>query len=266
METNKHIRCVIFDWAGTTVDYGCFAPVAAFAECFKQTGCPVTVEDIRRHMGKTKIEEVRALFSIDHVKSDFAAHHGHTPAEADVKACYDLFRQSLIASLTDYATPLPGLVETVNILRDKGLKIGSTTGYTAEMMDVVLPAAERLGYRPDYCATADGLPGGRPKPYMVYRNLMALDVADRREAMKVGDTIADIREGVNAGVWTVGVILGSNELALTHEQVKALPEAQLRERMLTVRHRMLAAGADYVIDDISELPALIDCVNQRMNF
>lgn len=262
---NKHIRCVIFDWAGTTVDYGCFAPVAAFATCFKQTGCPVTTDEIRSHMGKTKIEEVRALFAIDHVRRDFAALHGHEPAEADIEACYDLFRQSLIASLADYAEPLPGLCDTIGQLRADGLRIGSTTGYTAEMMQVVLPAAERLGYRPDHCATADGLPGGRPRPYMIYRNLMALDIADRREAMKVGDTIADIREGCNAGVWSVGVVMGSNEMALTLDEAQSMPHDQLTRRMQAVRQRMYAAGADYVIDDITCLPALIDCVNQRMN-
>ncbi|MFN8371304.1 MAG: hypothetical protein U0694_00280 [Anaerolineae bacterium] len=32
------LQAVIFDWAGTTVDYGCFAPVAVFIEVFAQMG------------------------------------------------------------------------------------------------------------------------------------------------------------------------------------------------------------------------------------
>ena len=92
-------------------------------------------------------------------------------------------------------------------LRAEGLKIGSTTGYTREMMDVVQPAAEAKGYRVDYCATPNLLPVGRPAPYMVFENLTKLGVPCLDTVVKVGDTIADIKEGVNAKVWSVGIVL-----------------------------------------------------------
>lgn len=44
------IQAVIFDWAGTTVDYGCFAPVQAFQEAFAHHGVPVTLEETRKPM------------------------------------------------------------------------------------------------------------------------------------------------------------------------------------------------------------------------
>ena len=83
--------------------------------------------------------------------------------------------------------------------------------------------------------------------------------------MKVGDTISDIKEGVNAGAWSVGVILGSNELALTETEVAAMPTDELKTRMNAVRYRMYAAGADYVIDSIEELPMLIESIEKIMN-
>ena len=70
---------------------------------------------------------------------------------------------------------------------------------------------------------------------------------------------------MNAGVWSVGVILGSNELGLTEEEVRNMPEEELKARMLEVRYRMYAAGAHYVVDSIQELPALINAINARMN-
>ena len=66
---------------------------------------------------------------------------------------------------------------------------------------------------------------------------------------------------MNAGAWSVGVILGSNELALTEEEVKAMPADELKARMKAVRYKMYAAGAHYVIDDITELPLLIESIN-----
>ena len=260
----KKIECVIMDWAGTSVDYGCFAPVAAFVDSFKQMGLTVTAAETRAHMGVTKIEEIRALFSIERVEKDFREKYGRDYTEEDVQECYKRFQKVLFDTLEDYTEPIPGVVEVIAKLRAQGIKIGSTTGYTQKMMDVVIPAAEKKGYRIDNCVTSDNLPGGRPKPYMIYRNMCDLDVASRFSVLKYGDTIADIREGVNAGVWSVGVIMGSNELGLTEEETRTLPMGELKCRMAKVRDRMYAAGADYVVDTIAELPMLIEDINERM--
>ena len=258
----RKIECVIMDWAGTAVDYGCFAPVAAFVESFKVIGAPVSAAETRAHMGLTKIEEVRALFAIDHVGADFRAKYGREWGEEDVQKCYNMFQEELFRTLEDYSKPITGVVETISELRRKGIKVGSTTGYTRQMMDVVIPAAARLGYVIDNCVTSDNLPGGRPKPYMIFQNMCEMDVPSLQSVMKVGDTISDIKEGVNAGVCSVGVILGSNELALTEDEVAAMPADELKARMKAVRYRMYAAGADYVIDDITELPMLIEVLNK----
>lgn len=262
--TMKRIECVIMDWAGTSVDYGCFAPVAAFVEGFKQMGLTVTPAETRAHMGLTKIEEIRALFAIDRVDAEFRAKYGRAYGEDDVQECFRRFQQVLFDTLEDYTDPISGVVEVIAGLRARGIKVGSTTGYTQSMMNVVIPAAEKKGYKVDACVTSDNLPGGRPKPYMIYQNMCRLDIPSRFSVLKYGDTIADIREGVNAGVWSVGVVLGSNELALTEEETKALPFAELKCRMAKVRDRMYAAGADYVVDTIAELPMLIEDINERM--
>lgn len=261
----KKIECVILDWAGTAVDYGCFAPVAAFIESFNELGVPVTAAETRAYMGLTKVEEIRALFNIPRVKAAFRENFGRDYDETDVQARYDAFRRVLMASLEDYAAPIPGVVETVAALRREGIKIGSTTGYTGPMMDIVIPAAAKAGYEVDCCVTSDHLPAGRPCPYMVYQNMINLAVPSVDCVVKYGDTIADIREGVNAKVWTVGVVMGSNELALTQDEAAALPADELEARKAEVRRRMLEAGAHYVVDDITELPGVIETINKNMN-
>lgn len=252
------------DWAGTSVDYGCFAPVAAFMESFGEIGMPVKVSDVRAHMGLTKIEEVKALFNLHHVKEEFLKKYGREAGENDVQERYAAFQRVLFASLEKYSEPIPGVVETIAALREKGIKVGSTTGYTDKMMETVIPAAAAQGYVIDNCVTSDNLPAGRPSPYMIYKNMCDLAIPSRFSVLKYGDTIADIKEGVNAGVWSVGVILGSNELALTEEEVNSMPADELKGRMAVVRNRMYAAGADYVVDSIEGLPALIESINARM--
>lgn len=252
------------DWAGTAVDYGCFAPVAAFVESFKAAGIEVTPAETRAYMGLTKIEEIRALFSIPRVRAEFRARYGRDYDDTDVQARYEAFSRVLFATLEDYATPIPGVPEVIADLRSRGIKVGSTTGYTQQMMDVVIPAAGRLGYRIDACVTSDHLPAGRPSPYMIYQNMIDLAVPSTDCVLKYGDTIADIREGVNAKVWTVGVILGSNELGLTEAETAALPAAELERRKQDVRRRMLEAGAHYVVDSIEQLPDVIREIDNRL--
>ena len=78
---------------------------------------------------------------------------------------------------------------------------------------------------------------------MIFENLIKLSVPSLDAVVKIGDTIADIKEGVNAKVCSVGVVLGSNEMALTEEETKAMPAAELEARIAEVSERMLAAGA-----------------------
>ena len=67
------------------------------------------------------------------------------------------------------------------------------------------------GYAPDFWISPDGVGGrGRPYPYMIFANMQALGLTAVGNVVKVGDTISDIKEGVNAGVWTAGVIEGSS--------------------------------------------------------
>lgn len=261
----KKIECIIMDWAGTAVDYGCFAPVAAFINAFAEKGLTINVVQTRKPMGLPKIQHIRELLSMPEVNEQFVGKYQRAWTEEDVVELNVLFEKYLFASLSNYTDPIPGVIPTLEKLRNEGIKIGSTTGYTREMMDVVLPAAQAKGYRVDYCATPNLLPAGRPAPYMIFENMTKLAVPCLDTVVKIGDTVADIQEGVNAKVWSVGVILGSNEMSLTEEEVKAMSAAELEARMADVKERMLSAGASYVIRSMEELPALIEAINSRLN-
>ena len=229
----KKIECIIMDWAGTAVDYGCFAPVD--------------------------------LFKLPSVTEQFKQNYNRNWTEEDVVSIYKEFEKHLFASLEEYTTPIPGVIEVIEKLKRDGIKIGSTTGYTTAMMDIVLPGAAAHGYTTDNCVTSNNLPAGRPQPYMIYQNMIDLAIPSVQSVIKYGDTIADIKEGVNAGVWTVGVILGSNEMGLTQEETGKLPAEELNRRMAAVRKRMYMAGAHYVVNTIAELPEIIEIINHKMN-
>ena len=255
MATN--VQAVIFDWAGTTVDYGCFAPVAAFREAFADAGVTVDAAEIRAPMGQLKRDHLRAMLRDPGIAARWREAQGRDWTEADIDALNAAFERRLMATLENHATPLPGVPAVLDNLRRAGLKVGSTTGFTRAMLTVVARAAARWGYAPDFAVASDEVPAGRPAPHMIARNLAHFGIIDPRSVIKVGDTVVDIEEGKNAGVWSVGVLRGGSELGLREDEGTALPPDDLAARLATARQRLLAAGADAVLDHLTELPALI---------
>lgn len=252
------IEAVIFDWAGTAVDYGCFAPVQAFREAFAHYDVPVTMEETRKPMGMLKRDHIRTMMKMERIAAEWKRVHGREATEEDVEAVYAQFEPKLFSILKNYSSPKPFVLETVDTLRKMGIKIGSSTGYTDAMMDIVVKGAAKEGYSPDFWISPDGVGGkGRPYPYMIFENMKVLGVSSVKNVVKVGDTVSDIREGVSAGVRSVGVIEGSSELGLTQEEFEQMSPEQKEKECCRVKQIFRKAGADFVIDNLSQLPALI---------
>lgn len=104
---------------------------------------------------------------------------------------------------------------------------------------------------------------GRPYPYMIFANMQALEVAAVQTVVKVGDTISDIKEGLNAGVWTVGVVEGSSELGLSRQEYEALPLDRREAVCKTAEASFRQAGAQFVIQNLAELPGLISTLENQ---
>lgn len=246
----RNIKGVIFDWAGTTVDYGCMAPVLVFVEVFRKKGIDITMQEAREPMGMLKLEHIRAICAMDRVKELWKEKYNRYPTEQDVLELYGDFEQTLFSILENYAEPVPGILDVVNFLRANQVKIGSTSGYTREMMNIVAPVAASRGYAPDYIVTADEVRQGRPHPYMCYQNAIGMGVYPLWAMVKFGDTVSDIKEGLNAGMWTVGIIKGGSELGLSQQELQQLDRQQLNKRVSAVKKKFTDAGAHFVIDSM----------------
>lgn len=260
----RKIEAVIFDWAGTTVDFGSFAPVQAFIRAFEEFGITPTVDEVREPMGMLKWNHIHTMMQMPRIKKEWAIGHGRDWTEADVDAVYQKSESGILEILKDFAAPKPYVLEAVKALRDSDIKIGSTTGYTDEMMSIVVPAAKEQGYSPDAWFSPDSVEKkGRPYPYMIFKNLQTLGVSSVNAAVKVGDTVADIKEGKNAGMISVGVIEGSSVMALSEAEFKALSPADRAAEFARVTKVYRDSGADYVIDNMSQLPGLIKEIEKR---
>lgn len=258
----NQIEGVILDWAGTTVDFGCFAPVNTFVQIFRSAGIEVAMDEARGPMGLLKRDHIKAMLQMERIRNSWNEIYGRDFSEQDIDALYAEFEPLLLATLADFAQPLPGVVYTVNTLRNKGLKVGSTTGYTDSMMEIITAGAKKNGYDPDFWVTPDTTSSiGRPYPYMIYRNMEALRLSAPCRVLKIGDTVADIKEGLQAGVWSVGVMVGSSQMGLTQAEYDNLSETERHRAIKKAEKVYLASGADFTIETISELPQLIETIN-----
>lgn len=253
------IDTVIFDWAGTTVDFGCFAPVNVFLTVFEAAGVTVTLEEARQPMGMLKIDHIRTMLEIPRISEEWQRVHGRSFTEDDVQALYKQFESKLMESLATYTDPIPYVIETVQQLREAGIRIGSTTGYTDSMMEVVTKHAAAKGYQPDFLVTPTQVGDkGRPYPYMIFKNMEALGSATTKQVVKVGDTTSDIKEALHAGVWAVGVIVGSSEMGLSQGEFYALSAGEQQQIIEKTKRIFEEASAHYTIETMQELPALMD--------
>lgn len=249
--TFRHLKAAILDWAGTAVDFGSVAPVAALQRVFAENAVPITAAEARNEMGILKKDQIRAICAGRRVREQWTLRHGHAPSDKDVERMFAEFLPRQAEILAAHSSPIPGVVDTVRIWREAGLKIGSSTGYTRALLDVVIEVSAAQGYQPDASVTPDEVGGGRPMPFMCYRNAILLGVYPLGHGVKIGDTPADIEEGLNAGMWTVGITATGNEIGLTLPEWQSLPEVERAERENAAALRLRQAGAHFTAPSLA---------------
>ena len=258
------VKMVILDWAGTTMDYGCYAPAVVFVEVYRQRGVEITMEQARRPMGLHKRDHIRAVGRYDDVAALWQKVHGRSMTEQDVEDMFADFQPLQLQCLADYADLIPGTLETIAALRERGILIGSSTGYFTEAMDLLKEEAARRGYVPDSSVCATQVPAGRPLPWMVMQNMMNLGVYPPEAVVKVDDTKPGIGEGLNAGTWTIGLAKTGNEVGLNLEEIQALDPQVLAQKLATARDGLAKSGAHYVVDGITDILPVIDDIEARL--
>ncbi|MBS6398091.1 MAG: phosphonoacetaldehyde hydrolase [Clostridiales bacterium] len=261
MNFKNKIQMVVFDWAGTTVDYASSAPSTVFDRVFESVGIKLTKEEINGPMGMEKKAHIRALLSCESGNRQWLEIRKRPWTEEDVDALYRKFEEMLYSIVAEYSEPIPGVVETVDGLRKQGLKIGSTTGYTSQMMEQVIPKAKAMGYEADCVVTPDVTEASRPTPFMLFECMRQMNVYPPCTVVKAGDTVVDMQEGKNAGAWSVGILTGSNLLGLSKEEYEEMSAEELEKRKEAAAESYRQAGADMVIDSIRDLPAAIEKIN-----
>ncbi|WP_308725848.1 phosphonoacetaldehyde hydrolase [Metapseudomonas otitidis] len=258
------LQAAVLDWAGTVVDFGSFAPTQIFVEAFAEFGVAVSLEEARGPMGMGKWDHIRTLCDLPAIAERYRAAFGRLPTDDDVTAIYERFMPLQIEKIGVHSALIPGALEAIAALRQRGLKIGSCSGYPKAVMDKVVELARGNGYVADHVVATDEVPNGRPHPAQALANVIALGIEDVAACVKVDDTWPGILEGRRAGMWTVALTCSGNALGLTWDQFKALSPTELERARQRIGQLFEGARPHYLIDTIADLPKVIDAINDRL--
>jgi phosphonoacetaldehyde hydrolase len=260
------VKGVVLDWSGTTLDAYVIAPALVFVEVFRNQGVEITMEEAREPMGLRKDLHIKVLTEAPEIRERWKEIKGAHPDQSDVDAMFADFVPLQLECLPQYATLLPGVAATTSQLQAEGIKIGTTTGFTRAMVDILEKAAAKQGYVPDASVAGDEVVNGaRPRPFMVYRNLDLMGVSPIQSVVKVDDTISGVGEALEAGCWGVGVARYSNYMNIDSlDEAATLSEEDIERRVARARGMLEKAGAHYVVDSLAELPEVIEDINARL--
>ncbi|WP_350575672.1 phosphonoacetaldehyde hydrolase [Pseudomonas sp. HY2-MNA-CIBAN-0224] len=258
------LQAAILDWAGTVVDFGSFAPTQIFVEAFAEFDVQVSIEEARGPMGMGKWDHIRTLCDQPQISERYKKVFGRTPSDDDVTAIYQRFMPLQIEKIAEHSALIPGALETIAQLRGQGIKIGSCSGYPAQVMAKVVELAATRGYTADHVVATDQVPNGRPWPAQALANVIALGIDDVGACVKVDDTVPGILEGRRAGMWTVALVCSGNALGLTYEQYRALDATALTSERTRIHSLFEGSRPHYLIDTLSDLPEVIADINKRL--
>jgi phosphonoacetaldehyde hydrolase len=259
------IAAVIFDWAGTVIDFGCMAPVVAFRAAFAEVGLEISEAEAREPMGAAKREHMAMILAMPPVQDRWRARFGEASTVASLDDLYARFLRLDAESTAEHSGLIPGALETITALRAQGAGIGSTTGYPREIMDRILPLAAAQGYAPESCVTVSDVACGRPWPDMVQASAAELGAADPASCVVVDDSPTGLEAARKAGMWAVGISASGNEIGLPLQAWSALEPADRAQRLAVATQRLHEAGAHVVVDSIADLLPVIDTIQQRLN-
>jgi len=256
------LKLAVLDLAGTVVDFGSRAPAGAFVELFAREGIRISETDARGPMGMHKRDHIAAICALPGVAQQWEAKHDRPVADSAIQSLYETFIPLQMDVLPDYTDPVPGAVEAIGALRSRGLQIAFTTGYSRDMMDIVLNAAARFGLIADTAVCGTDVPAGRPAPWMALECARRSGIYPPAACIKFGDTLVDVQAGRNAGMWSIGAAISGNMTGLSQADWNALPENERQTYRDAAMQAMRAAGAHAVIDSICGLPDLVDRINR----
>jgi phosphonoacetaldehyde hydrolase len=264
MTSKLALQGVVFDWAGTIIDFGSLAPMGAFVQLFAKRGVTISIAQARVPMGLPKLAHIAQLGATPEIASQWQAVRGRAFSAADADALLIEFEPMSASAAIAHGDFIPGFLDTYEWLRANGIGVATTTGYTRKIMMPLIAMAEQAGFKPALVICCDDVEKSRPDPMGMQRCMQALGLSAAASVVKVDDTAPGLQEGINAGCWTVGVAASGNALGWSWDEWVAASEDERFEATCEAGQKLYDAGAHEVIDSVANLQLALSRIGARI--
>ena len=259
------LKAVVFDWAGTIVDFGSLAPMGAFVRLFANHGVEVSIAQARVPMGLPKLAHIEALGAMPDIATQWLHATGRPFGAVDARALLLEFEPMSAASALAHSEFIPGFLDTYAWLKDAGVGVATTTGYTRTIMTPLIAKAAAAGFVPARVICCDDVAYSRPSPLGMQACMQTLGLTGQGETVvKVDDTVPGLQEALNAGCWAVGVAASGNALGWSWDQWLQASEHARESSLLQAYQTLRQGGAHEVIDSVADLPVALAAIAARI--
>ena len=257
------IKACIFDLGGTIIDKYSLIPLISFRKAFLNKGIVLDSDLIRKDMGLNKIDHIDQICSKPVVIKDWYKKYNRIINDEDKEDLYNQFLKIQKRETIENMKIIPETYDVMNKLRERNIKIGSTTGFDKEQMERVKNILKSNGIELDSYVSSTCLDKpGRPFSYMIHENMDRFNIANPKNIIKLDDTNSGIREGINAGCWTIGVSRWSVYMNVNdYSEINYLSNYQLINKIENSKKTLQKSGPNMIINDLRELPKIIDDIN-----
>ena len=265
MTDTPELRGVVFDWAGTIVDFGSLAPMGAFVALFARHDIEISIAQARIPMGLPKLEHIRVLGRLPEVAQQWQTRQGRTFSDEDAMALLLEFEPMSARAALERSDFVPGFLELLAWLQERSIRVATTTGYTRKIMRPLIEKAQAQGFDPDRVICCDDVARSRPDPMGMHACMEAMGLSQQGErVVKVDDTAPGLAEGLNAGCWTVGVAASGNAMGWSLAQWQEADSPRRQMALADARQSLRGAGAHEVIDTVADLPSAMAALSDRI--
>ena len=257
MKKNYKLDAVIFDLAGTIIDFGSLATIDAMKEVFKKRQIKISTEIIKKHMGIKKIDHIKKITLHQKFKKEGNRLQRRNFTKKDLNSVSKDFDKSLVEKVKMKLNVIPNAKKIFRILRKKNILIGSTTGYPKRIIRLIKPFLKKRNILPKEIISVEDVKKGRPSAQMCNKILKKLKIKNPKNCLKIDDSFSGISEGKNAKMLTAGLIFTGIQIGMSKKRLGKISINEKIKKRKLISKEFKKLGCDFIFDDLYGLTKII---------
>lgn len=256
MKNNYKIDAVIFDLAGTVIDFGSMATIQSMKKIFADKKIILKNETIKEDMGINKKKHIIKILNKKIVKKKWLKIYKKRISQNDLDNMSKKFDLYLVKYVKENLNVIPNAQKIFKILKKNNIKTAVTTGYSKKIVKIIINYLKKNNINFDNIVCDDDVRNGRPYPEMCKKNLKKLNVRPKN-VIKIDDSVSGVIEGKKSNLISIGLIFTGIQFGFSYRKFKEIENKKKNILRNMAKDKFLKAGANFVVNDLYEFESFL---------